>query len=221
VAVVTIATGQGAHPQPVWYRADIARNLTSDGRPDTLLLEARGTRPDSLHVLFRIRSNGREVYREAWSNGDEFEDLDLPEEPRARADAIAGYARMRLEAFLSPDRFASLDTSQAKEPWKIGQGHVCQGDPRDCIAYYLRFEAQVRRRLAAGRDSVPQPGNAYAAFDDSIRAAPFDTAGVRAIWADMRQHTAYSFTMSYGYETTLVIAWSQHAQRFFIHFACC
>ncbi len=218
--VVHIATGQATHSPPVWYRAQIARDLTGDGRPDTLVLEARGTRPDSLHAVFRIRSDGREVYRQDWSNEDEFEDFPFPEEPRARADSIARFARRRLEAFLSPNRFAPLDISQAKEPWEIGEGHACQGDPRDCIAWYLRFEAQVRKRLAAGRDSVPQPGNAYGAFVDSIEAAPFDTAHVRAIWADMR-HTPYSFAMSYGYETTLVIAWSQLAKRFFVLFACC
>jgi hypothetical protein len=220
-AVVRVAVSQARRLPPVWYRAQVARDLTGDGRPDTLLLEARGTRPDSLHVVFRIRVEGREVYRLAWSNEEEFGDFPLPQEARARADSMARVAKRGLDAFLSPDRFAPLDSSQAKDPWETGDGHACQGDPRDCIAWHLRFEAQIRRRLAAGRDSLPHPGLAYRAFVDSIEAAPFDTARVQAIWTDMRLHTPYTLTMSYGYESTVVIAWSQLAKRFFVLSACC
>lgn len=220
-ALVPVAMGQATRSPPVWYRAQVARDLTGEGRPDTLLLEARGTRPDSLHVVFRIRSEGREVYRLAWSNEDEFGDFPLPRETRPRADSMARVTKRRFDAFLSADRLAPLDSSQATDPWKMGEGHACQGDPRDCIAWYLRFEAQVRRRLAAGRDSLPRPGMAYRAFVDSIEAAPFDTARVRAIWTDMRLHTPYTLTMSYGYESTVVIAWSQLAKRFFVLSSCC
>src|SRR6266480_4842838 len=116
-AAVRVATGQVTRSPPVWYRAQVARDLTGDGHPDTLLLEARGTRPDSLHVVFRIRSEGREVYRLAWSNEDEFGDFPLPREVGARADSLARVAKRRFDAFLNPDRFASLDNSQAKETW--------------------------------------------------------------------------------------------------------
>ena len=207
--------------RPVWFRSQITQDLTGDGRPDTLVLEARGTQADSLSVVFQIRSAGRQIYYEEWNNEYDFVDLSFPTEPGARADSLSRLARHPLQSFLGPNRLIRLDTTAAKEPWPVAEPRSCHGDPRDCIAWYFRFEAQIRGRVAAGRDSLPEGGQPYRAFLDSIQAAPFDTARVRTIWADMRQHTPHSFVMSHGYETTKVIAWSRVERRFLVLFECC
>src|SRR6266478_9218793 len=83
------ATSQATPSLPVWYRAQIARDLTGGARLDTLLLEARGTRPDSLRVVFLVRTDGREVYRQAWSTEYDLQDEALPEDAHARSDSMA------------------------------------------------------------------------------------------------------------------------------------
>lgn len=171
-AVVDAATGQATRSQPVWYRAQVARDLTGSGRPDTLFLEARGPRPDSLHVVFLVRTDGREVYRQGWSTEYDFQDYDFPGEASARSDSMARIERRRLGAFLASERFAPLDTSQAKEPWEVGGGCEGVGDPRDCIAWYLRSRPRSAGGLPLGRTPFPLPARRTARSLTQSRPRP-------------------------------------------------
>ena len=53
-----------------------------------------------------------------------------------------------------------------------------------------------------------------------LSLAPEDPE-VSAIWTDMLANTKQTFTFYGGYESTLTLAWSARARRFFVVWACC
>lgn len=93
-----------APAQSVWYEKATERDLTGDGRPETLLLRALGSAPDSLIIRFTIEGTGGTLYRAQWLSSWYFfyypEPLDsIPRETVERT------VRRHLEEFLSPDKF--------------------------------------------------------------------------------------------------------------------
>jgi len=219
-ATLTACRGSQARARP-WHSVQLVRDMTGDGRPDTLTLEARGTRPDSLDVTFVIRGNGHELFRDAWNNADEFADeRNAQPAKRISPDSLARRVRHEMDTFFDAANFASAASLQSAPTWPP-VSFDCKGDPRDCIAFHLRYERGVAARARRGQDSTPASTPEYGAFIDSLEHAPFDTAYVRRVVDEMRQRGLPAFTFSYGYETTRSITWSPMAGRFFPVFECC
>ena len=98
--------GCPAPPQPsaseapgapaLWYRRSIALDLTGDGQPDSVRLDAHGPRPDSLQLVLVLIVGGQERHREEWASSYELALVDsvvrtrprLYELMRARLDTV-------------------------------------------------------------------------------------------------------------------------------------
>lgn len=195
--------------------------MTGDGRPDTLLLEARGRQPDDLDVTFTIRGAGRELFRDEWNTADQFAEEERPSPGQhVSSDSLAHMVRREMNAFFAPSNFESAARLPFEPHWPP-MSSDCDGDPRNCVAFYLRYERAAAARARQGQDSTPPAGLAYAAFINRVDHAAFDTGYVRRIGEDMRQRRLAAFTFAYGYETTRTITWSALAGRFFPVFECC
>ena len=186
--------------------------MTGDGKPDTLIFEAFGKKPDSLEMIFRIRVNGREAFREEWNNSDEFRD---PDEslPISRA-TVANKVRKEMAEFFAESNFRSSRELTFNPHW-TGTGANCDGEPRDCISFYLRFERDSAQRRGNGLKPVPDNPTDYDAFIHHVDSSPYDTALVERIGSEMQHGNALAFTYGLGYETTRTIVWSGVARRFF------
>jgi hypothetical protein len=106
-----------------------------------------------------------------------------------------------------------IDARKWAGAW-TGRGNDCMNDPRDCVA-------QEFRRRASDVDLTQDFGDSSAVVYARVMNAPFDTAAVRTIANDMRRPGAVEFSLSYGYETTLQLAWSPTAREVFVIFSCC
>lgn len=93
-------------PAP-WYRHARALDLTGDGRPDSVRLEAYGARPDSLGIVLTLVVDGEERHREEWGSSYELALLD----PAVRAGPqAAGILRARLDTVAASVVVARLDS---------------------------------------------------------------------------------------------------------------
>ena len=93
-------------PTP-WYRRVRALDLTGDGQPDSVRLEALGTRPDSLGITLSFVVDGEERHRERWGSSYELALLDSAARIQPRVDValrakldsvLAGVVAQRLDA---------------------------------------------------------------------------------------------------------------------------
>ena len=89
-----------------WYDRARALDLTGDGRADSVRLEARGTRPDSLDVILTLVVAGVERHREAWGSSYE---LALVDSAVRAGPAAAGVLRARLDSVLASAVVRRLD----------------------------------------------------------------------------------------------------------------
>src|SRR5437867_170316 len=113
---------------PVWYERLLERDITGDGRTDSLFLRGYGRRGDSLGIVFAIVTGGREVFRTTWSSRAELIDPPLsPNPPRATVDS---FMRARLDAFFTGLRMSPLDTSS----FRALAPADCPRDVADCGA---------------------------------------------------------------------------------------
>jgi len=73
-------------------------DVTGDGRPDALVIRAKGTKAESLAVRLLVVVNGKEVGLDAW-----YSDYDLIEPPFSRdttEEVLAAYLRPKYERVL-------------------------------------------------------------------------------------------------------------------------
>src|SRR5262245_14256829 len=181
----------------VLYRRSVGRDLTGDNTPETLTVVAQGRSLDSASVTLTIRGMGRELFRDSWDTSDQFvEERTLAAQPPSR-DSLSRMARRRLDDLFSEEAFDH--SIELQGPWSPVTSDY-EGDARGCIAFYLRFERDTAARVRRGLPPTPPAGPEYADFIERIDAAPFDTAFVRRIGADMRTRRVLAFTFSYGYE---------------------
>lgn len=144
---------------PPWHRRARALDLTGDGRADSAILDAVGTRPDSLRIALALIVDGAVKHREEWGSSYEL---------------------------------ALADSSFRDSP------------PADVL---------LRARL----DSVLS----------SVRVQRFDDPGVRlmaedsTILAGLEPRPTYRTSFSYGYETTVRLAWDAPRRRFVRLWSCC
>ena len=221
--VAPVASAHAQHSPttgaPTFFDKRLIADLTGDGRPDTMRLRASGAQPDSLSIVFTIRSDNRELYRQSWMSADELIDPpEMPPDPGAARDSLARMMRARLEEVFRNIRVEKLDSARVVAPWEPGPGD-CMESVRDCISWYLRYQAQRERRSRAGLSPEPAAQPEVSAFFRAIDSLPVDSAAVDSIVHDIATHTRVTASISYGYETSEELAWSRLRQRFFIIWA--
>ena len=97
-------------PAP-WYHRARALDLTGDGRPDSVRLEAHGGRPDSLDISLTLVVEGAEKHREDWGSSYELALL----EPAVRVGPQAGeIVRARLDSVLASVVVRRLDAPSVR-----------------------------------------------------------------------------------------------------------
>ena len=131
IALLVLATSsvsaQRQASGPVWYTQPKLQNLTGDTAPDSLVLLAIGTNPESLTVLFKIFARRHLLFEDSWSSMAYFADvgrIDTVPIP-ARAEIV----RDELRQFFSRDRFGTVDTVLRRT----------REDPRSTIAQHLEI----------------------------------------------------------------------------------
>lgn len=97
-------------PAP-WYHRARALDLTGDGRPDSVRLEAHGGRPDSLAISLTLVVEGAEKHREDWGSGYELALLDPPVRVGPQAGEIV---RARLDSVLASIVVRRLDAPSVR-----------------------------------------------------------------------------------------------------------
>lgn len=100
------ATGAPTTTTAPWYARATTLDLTGDGRPDSVHLEARGERVDSLDVVLTIHVDGVERHREAWGSSYELEFVDSAVRAGPEAEGIL---RGKLDSVLASVEVLSLD----------------------------------------------------------------------------------------------------------------
>ena len=102
-----------------WYERTRTLDLTGDGIADSIRLEARGVRTDSLRIALRLLVDGAEAHREEWGSSYELALVDSairtgPQADsvlRARLDSVLG--SVRVQRFGSPGARPMLEDSAA------------------------------------------------------------------------------------------------------------
>ncbi|MHB1224609.1 MAG: hypothetical protein ACYC2G_11300 [Gemmatimonadaceae bacterium] len=97
-------------PAP-WYHRARALDLTGDGRPDSVRLEAHGGRTDSLDIILTLVVEGAEAHRERWGSSYELALLD----PAVRLGPDAGeILRAQLDSALASVVVRRLDAPSVR-----------------------------------------------------------------------------------------------------------
>jgi len=193
----------------LWYRAVHARDVTGDGIPDTLILEATGRRVDSLEVTLNIRSQGRRLYHERWLSTYYFA-YDAPTDSIPESTRRTQVFR-HLSEFFSPERFSPLTTAGGS--WKPRDDQ----DPRSAIAFDIKY----RRARDSLTRAHTQPDSVGSIASRHAWSAPFDTSYVLRIWQELATTRRVTFTFFSGGEYTRTIVWSPILGRFVVVFSCC
>ena len=102
-----VAGAEAPAPEP-WYVRARALDLTGDGRPDSVHLEARGARVDSLDVRLTFHVDGVERHREEWGSSYE---LALVDSARRTGPEAGDILRGKLDSVL-----ASVVTRPVDDP---------------------------------------------------------------------------------------------------------
>ena len=196
------------------FSSMVAEDLTGDGIPDTLQVEALGTGPLAIPVSFTIRSQGAEIYRLEWESHEYFRyepDLAMSDDESAKY----AWVQSHLDSILVESNFASLSPGDAPaDP----QGRLDPDtDPVRLISGQLSLPFLRDSLLSAGIDSVSVTrAAARLAYSDS-RLHP----QARGIWAAMTEAELRTFLIYAGGENTRRIAWSEDAGQFLTVWSCC
>ncbi len=68
VALRSLARRIDVDDGPEWYRHAVGRELTGDGRADSIMIRAWGPRYDSLRIVLSILVDGQEAYSTTWDS---------------------------------------------------------------------------------------------------------------------------------------------------------
>jgi hypothetical protein len=200
-------------PHERWYAVHTVRDMTGDGHADTLTLEAFGNRPDSLLMFFRIRGGDRDLFHLEWSSGERYLDLMYDHgKPTISLDSLTRLVHSEMDEFFESTKFENAASLPFEKTWHVQPDG---DDPRDYVAYQLRYDREIAARRKRGELREPKTLDERVALDRKVRHSPFDTSRVRAIGREMQRSGLPAFTFSYGYESTETITWIPTARKFF------
>ena len=198
---VAVAAPVDSGPRPIVIDHERSVDLTGDGRPERVVVHARGTRHDSLQVHTAIvDSTGRELYTHDWislryfhySTPEQRSDTaDQREVERQLARLISDSALRAVRGVDSRGRLVDVDTN--------------------AIRYHLAETALAEQRdpsLAAGRPPLT-----------ATDPASVPAALVMRTAAELRGQPSYTYFA--GGEETYTIRWSPTLARFIRVAACC
>jgi hypothetical protein len=195
------AAGAGA----MHVRRERQYDLTGDGQPETVLIDARGPRYEDLDITLVItNAAGDTLWVDGWRSEYYFHD-DLLDD---KADEeVARTVRDHVDDLLADRRFHP----RGMPPGMVG------GDPSDTMRESVRYhlaELDWRRRVDL-EPAEPTPPNAFDRIDPNTVAEP----RAQVVIDELQQGPTYSWFA--GGEASYVIGWSVREQAFVRLFACC
>jgi hypothetical protein len=183
-----------------------SEDLTGDGRPEQMTVDARGPTMDSLRVRLEILSpEDSTLYASSWSSQFYFQYVNRADVTDAAADSTV---RKHLDAVLSDSAFRVGVAGTISDTLMLSM-------MRDAIRYDLAtHQLRTEHSLAPGEELPPTA-------HDSINtlAAAVPRARIDSLVMELRGRK--TFTYFAGGEVTYAIAWSDREQRFITVFSCC
>jgi len=190
------------------HKVERAVDLTGDGIPDTIRIQASGPTADGLDIELTINSLGREVYRDEWESGMFFVVLDyIPEGQQRRVPTMDDARRILNRIVYDPYAVERLDEWQ-RTPYV---------SPTRNIAFHVTYDSLITAWLHANVDTNRVRRRA----DSEARYLSQDTTIAAPYWQDMIANTEYVFTYSAHIEYRITVAWCQIAGRFLVIDRCC
>lgn len=185
-----------------------AIDLTGDGVPESLVVNAAGDRPDSLQVRLEIRArDGELLYADSWSSRWYFNyDADFASVPDSARERRV---REQLDRLLSDSAYTAA--ARATRTDSVQR----RGEMRDAIRFDV---AEHRWRAGHGVPAGAElPIAGHEALNEYARRIPADSVErlVDELWG------MPTFRYFAGGEVTLIVAWSGRLGRFVRIFACC
>jgi hypothetical protein len=187
------------------FAARKAFDLTGDGRPETVVVDAAGPRIDTARIVLAVlAANGDMLYKDSWNANDYF----MYEYRSTMSDSAANAKVLtHLKQLLSDDRFTSDGPSV-----QLGKS-IPGGIDRDAVRYDLKEEAvRARHRVPRGVALTPPM---YA----ELEKAPAPESTIDSLITELK--TRPTFTYYGGGEVTSTVAWSASRGRFVRIFSCC
>ena len=198
------SAGAPSDGEPIRIAHAADRDLTGDGVPERIEVEARGPAFDSLEVRLTISRGGRPLHAARWNSALYF----FYEEPSLLADSVIE-ARVR-------EHLATLVTDSLSDRGPPVLWWSERERTREVRASLERSVAEVMWRESHGlAPGDPLPREAYA----GIAALQPPAARVDSLVRELRDKPVYSYFA--GGEATYYIAWSDREQRFHMVYSCC
>ena len=184
----------------------ISEDLTGDGRPERLTLDARGPTIDSLRVRLEIRSpEDSLLLASSWTSEFYFQYVDRAEMTDAAADSTV---RKHINAVLTDSAFRNRVAGTVSDTMMLGM-------MRDAIRYDIATHQWRTENSLAPGDELPPA--AHDPINTLARAVP--RSRIDALVTELRGRK--TFTWFAGGEVTYTIAWSDRERRFVTIFSCC
>ncbi len=198
-----------------WKSVQVVRDVTGDGLPDTLILEGRGSKLDSLTMTFTIRSRGEVVYRDSWgaqylARGFEGHLQDLPKDSVWRRMSSYFNNFFASSAFTIPWR----SYLEERAPSCIGTRRALLACIREELADFSRARIEARgdsgsSTSLANDDSFARELSALSGNDQAL------SQFVDLIARDLAKRGTTDFDYWRGYESRSALVWNSRYRRFF------
>jgi hypothetical protein len=189
------------------YTARKAVDLTNDGRPEAITIDARGPLADSASVTLAILGTaGDTLYQDRWNTRSYFEYT-----PRngltdsAANNIVVGHLQRLLvdSAFTADGPSARLKNAAIpRPPGAKPSPHEVPGIDRDAVRYDIKMNA-------VGASASPE----------AVEEFPVMEASIDSLAEELRAMP--TFTYYAGGEVTYTVAWSAVKHRFVRIFSCC
>ena len=197
-----VPASQGGTPWrsgPVWLLESRALDLTGDGVAESIFVEARGTRTDSMRIVLGAVVGGDTSLLALWDGNYELTDEQVGREtPEPELQVLL---RSRLKEVLQRVSVEPFDGAGSIGEWRDEEGEA------DCIESVQSCVTASIQDLV--RDSLLPP------------TAPFDTALARRALSELRSPGHLEVVLRYGYESSERLVWSPVLRRFLTVFSCC
>ena len=181
-----------------------ARDLTGDGVPERIAVQAVGPAYDSLDVRLTISGGNRVLHAARWNTALYF----FFEDPAHLTDSVVE-TRVR-------EHLAALVTDSLSQRGPPVQWWSERERTREVRASIRHSVAESMWRESHGVPvSDPLPREAYA----GIAALQAPMSRVDSLVRELRDRPVYSYYA--GGEATYYIAWSDREQRFHMVYSCC